>query len=73
MSQAEFERLDLVPEEYIGLGDNVVVVVRFVDRGRESGVPIDERLCHVWTVREGKAVRMAVHSDREEALRAAGG
>jgi ketosteroid isomerase-like protein len=72
VSQAEFERLDLVPEEFIGVGDKVVVVVRFVGCGRESGVPIDERLCHVWTLREGKAVRMEVHSGREEGLRAAG-
>ena len=64
--------MDLVPEEYIGVGDRVVVVVRFVGRGRESGFPIDERLCHVWTLREGKAVRMEVHSGREEGLRAAG-
>jgi ketosteroid isomerase-like protein len=73
VSRAEFDRMDLVPEEYIGVGDRVVVVVRFIGQGRESGVPIDERLSHVWTVREAKAVRMEVHSGREEGLRAAVG
>jgi ketosteroid isomerase-like protein len=72
VSQATFEGLDLVPEEFIDAGDQVVVVFRFRGIGRESGVPIDERLAHLWTIRRGKAVRMEVHSGREEALRAAG-
>ena len=53
-------------------GDRVVVVFRFLGTGRESGVPIDQRLCHAWTIRDGKAVRMEVHSSRDEALRSAG-
>jgi ketosteroid isomerase-like protein len=71
-SQATFEGLDLVPEEFIDAGDRVVVVFRLQGRGRESGVPVDERLAHLWTIRDGKAVRMEVHSSRDEALRAAG-
>jgi uncharacterized protein len=71
-SQSTFEGLDMVPEEVLDVGDRVVVVFRFQGTGRESGVPIDERLAHVWTIRDGKAVRMAVHSGRDEALRAAG-
>jgi uncharacterized protein len=72
VSQAAFDELDLVPEEFLEAGDRVVVVLRFQGTGRESGVPVDERLAHLWTVREGRAVRMTVHSGREEALSAAG-
>jgi ketosteroid isomerase-like protein len=72
VNQAIFDGLDLVPEEFLDEGDHVVVVLRFMGTGRESGVPIDEQLAHLWTVREGKAIRMAVHSGRDEALRAAG-
>jgi ketosteroid isomerase-like protein len=71
VSQAAFDGLDLVPEEFLDTGDHVVVVFRFRGTGRESGVPIDERLAHLWTLRDGRAVRMAVHSTRDEALRAA--
>jgi ketosteroid isomerase-like protein len=71
VSQAAFEGLDLVPEEFIGAGEQVVVVFRFVGKGRESRIPVDERLAHLWTIRDGKAVRMAVHSSRDEALQAA--
>jgi ketosteroid isomerase-like protein len=70
-SRATFEGLDVVPEEFVSVGDHVVVVIRFVGTGRESGIPVDERLAHRWTIREGKAVRMSVHSSREEALQAA--
>jgi ketosteroid isomerase-like protein len=71
-SRAAFEGLDVVPEELLDVGDRVVAVIRFVGTGRESGVPVDQRLCHVWTIREDKPVRMDVHSERDEALRAAG-
>jgi uncharacterized protein len=71
VSQVEFEELDLVPEEFLDAGDRVVVVFRFQGKGRRSGIPIDEQLAHVWTIRDGKAVRMEVHSGRDQALRAA--
>jgi ketosteroid isomerase-like protein len=71
VSRAAFRELDLVPEEFLDTGDRVIVVFRFQGTGRESGVSIDERLAHLWTIRNGRAVRMEVHSGRDEALRAA--
>jgi ketosteroid isomerase-like protein len=71
-SRTEFAALDILPEEFIEAGDGrVVVVFTFVGRGRESGVPVEERLCHAWTIRDGLVVRMEVHSTREAALRGA--
>jgi ketosteroid isomerase-like protein len=61
-SFAVFESVDFVPEEFLDEGDRVVVVFRFTGIGRGSGVRIDERLCHVWTIRDGRAVRMEVRS-----------
>lgn len=63
-SRAEFAGLDIVPEEFVDDGDRVVVLFRFVGTGRESGVPIEQRLCHVWTVDDGLVTRMEVRSDR---------
>ena len=60
-----------MPEEFLDAGDQVVVVFRFRGTGRESGVPVDERLAHLWTIRDGRGVRMTVHSGRDEALSAA--
>jgi ketosteroid isomerase-like protein len=72
-SRAAFRGLDIVPEEFLDAGDRVIVVFRFQGKGRESGVFIEERLAHVWTIRKGQAVRMEVHSGRDEAIRAARG
>jgi hypothetical protein len=71
-SRDTFDDLDLVPEEFVDAGDRVAVVFRFQGVGRGSGVEIDERLVHLWTIRDGKPVRMDVHSSREQALKAAG-
>jgi uncharacterized protein len=68
VSRAAFDGLDLAPEEFIDAGDDVVVVFRFRGTGRGSGVPIDQRLAHRWQIRDGLAVRMTVHSSREQAL-----
>jgi ketosteroid isomerase-like protein len=71
-SRSAFQGLDMVPEEFLSAGGHVIVVFRFQGKGRGSGIPIDERLAHLWTIRDGKVIRMAVYSGREEALRAAG-
>jgi ketosteroid isomerase-like protein len=72
VSQDTFDELSLVPEEYVDAGDRVAVVFRFRGTGRGSGMEVDEQLVHLWTIRDGKAVRMDVKSSLEEALRAAG-
>ena len=59
-------------EEYRTNGDLVVVLTRYIGRGKGSGVDVDTPGAHLWTVRDGRAVRMVVFSDRERALEAAG-
>ena len=71
-SRDTFEQLNFIPEEYLDAGDDqVVVVFRFQGVGRGSGVEVDEQLAHRWTIRDGKPVRLTVHSSRDDALRAA--
>jgi uncharacterized protein len=59
-------------EEYISAGEFVVVLCRYTGRGKESGVAVDTTGAHVWTMREGKGVRLDVFSSRRKALKAAG-
>jgi ketosteroid isomerase-like protein len=50
-------------------------VVNFVrDGGRMRGTDAEvwNRFVHVWTLRDGKIVRLSVHTDRDRALEAAG-
>jgi ketosteroid isomerase-like protein len=65
-----FEEWTVEPEEFIDLGDQVLVVVRQRARGRGSGVTIDTHSAWVFTMRDGKAVRLAIHVGKQEALAA---
>ena len=46
------------PQELVDLGDHVLAVTRFVAAGRGSGAPVEAMIYNVWTVRQGKAVRV---------------
>jgi hypothetical protein len=46
--------------------------VRYTGRGKESGASVDTEGAHLWTLREGKVIRLEVFSGREKALKAAG-
>jgi ketosteroid isomerase-like protein len=67
-----FDDVELLPEEIFDAGDRIVVFIRLRGRGRVSGVPVEDRLAHLWTLRDGKAMSLQVYSDRAEALRVAG-
>jgi ketosteroid isomerase-like protein len=64
--------LAVLPEEFIDRGEQVLVLVRFRGRGRGSGAPVtDFRGANLFTLRDGKVVRLVLYSDRAEALEAA--
>jgi ketosteroid isomerase-like protein len=67
-----FDEVRCEPQELIDVGERVVVVLRWIARGRASGVDLEESLCHVWTIRDGLAVELQVYSEREKALEAVG-
>ena len=62
-----FEDYRWEPEQFVDAGDQVVVVGRSIGRGRGSGAPVDQEEIHVWTLRDGTAVRMEMYYDRGEA------
>jgi hypothetical protein len=64
--------LELEPQEFIAAGDQVVSVVRQLGRGRLSGAEVEQSFAQLWTLRDGKIVRMEMHPNREAALEAAG-
>ena len=59
-------------EELIDGGDHVVSVVNSRGRGRASGVEVELTHAAVWTIGQGKVVRVAWFGTREQALEAAG-
>ena len=72
-SDETFEGFELEPEEFIPVGDYVVVVLTMRGTGRGSGITVEERIAHQWRVRDGKVVALQVYSDPDEAVRDARG
>jgi ketosteroid isomerase-like protein len=70
--ETEWEDLRTVPEEFLDAGERVVVTVHLAGRGRGSGIDVDARHYQVWTIHDGKAVRMDEFTDRSDALEAVG-
>jgi ketosteroid isomerase-like protein len=70
--KGEWDDYELLPEEFQDTGDHVMVAVRMRARGRASGIPVDARFYDVYTLRQGKIVRMDQFTRRSEALAAAG-
>ena len=64
-----FDVFRVEPEQVVERGDDIVAIVRQSGRGRASGVEIEIRLAHVWTVDGGRAVRWESVPDPEQALR----
>jgi ketosteroid isomerase-like protein len=59
-------------EELIDAGDSVVMVLRQVGRGKESGAPVEMTMGWLYELRDGKIIRVSMFADRQEALAAAG-
>lgn len=60
------------PEEFIDLGDRVLVLARESGVGRASGLRFEQKLGHLLTFAEGRIVRFTVFGSWKGALRAAG-
>ena len=60
------------PEEVIDQGDRLFVAVRQTGRGTSSGIPVDQSIFQVFTLRRGLAIRLQDFVDRAEALEAVG-
>ncbi len=64
---SEWEQWRVEADEYIELGDQVVVLVTYHGRGRGSGVEVRQPGAHVFELRDGKVVRLEIFADRDRA------
>ena len=67
-----WERLELRPEEIIDTGDELIVFVHEVARGRKSGMVVETDTAAINTLHEGRVTKVRNYLDRAEALEAAG-
>src|SRR5215207_2311318 len=62
----------MTPERWIDAGDKVVLILLMTATGKGSGVEVTRRDGMVWTMRDGKAVRLDYYNTESQALEAAG-
>ena len=51
------------------LGEHVVASMRQRGRGKASGAEVDDRITHVWTLRDGRATRLQSFANHDDAVR----
>ena len=68
----ELEDYSVNLDGIIDHGEQIVVGVRVIGRGRSSGASFEQRATGIWTLRNGFVVRVVWFRTREEALEAAG-
>jgi hypothetical protein len=64
-----WEEFRMHPDEMTARGDEVFVVARYTASGRGSGLPADDRVAHLWQLRDGRSVRLRMFGDVEKARR----
>jgi ketosteroid isomerase-like protein len=67
-----FEQWRYDADSFDEAGGRIVVTGRIVGRGRRGGAAFESEFGHVWTVRDGKGVRLESWFDVRKALDAAG-
>jgi uncharacterized protein len=57
------ENFGINPEAIHDAGDVVVVQGRYTGRNKNTGLNLDVQMCHIWTARNGRLVRMDQYLD----------
>jgi len=65
------DRVTFEAEEFVPVGDLVVVACVLRTRGRSSGIEAEQRVALVYELRDEKAYRIEVYATLEEAMKAA--
>jgi ketosteroid isomerase-like protein len=67
LESIDVESYTIEVEDITEQGDRVAVALHQRGRGVSSGVPVDVRNGHLWTLHDGQAVRWAIYKNRKEA------
>jgi len=59
-------------EQFWEVGESVVVALRLTARGRQTDIPVEQRTASVWTIRDGRVLRIQAFSRASQALEAVG-
>ena len=70
--QDAMDEIRFQPERFWDVGQSVVAVVRVTAKGRRTAIPVEQRIAQVWTIRNGKGIRVRTYASPSEALEAVG-
>jgi uncharacterized protein len=56
------------PDDFVEIGDHVIVLARYLGRGKGSGIEIEQEGAHVFKLRDGRVIRLEIFASRERAL-----
>ena len=72
MEDVRFEATGFWDAGGSGRDESVVVDVRLTAKGGRTAIPVEQRIAQVWTLREGRALRVCIYPRLDQALAAAG-
>jgi ketosteroid isomerase-like protein len=59
----EWDGFTVHPQSYHEAGEVVVVEARYTGTYKATGKPMDAQVCHVWTLKDGKAAKFQQYVD----------
>jgi ketosteroid isomerase-like protein len=69
---AAWAEWSIEPEEFLDVGEYVVMVFQMKATGRDSGIALERQDAQVFKMRGGKVVRLDYYNSKQEALKAVG-
>lgn len=60
---AEWEGFAAVPDEFVDGGETIIALGTYSGKYKATGKSFRANFAHVWTIREGKAVKFAQYTD----------
>jgi ketosteroid isomerase-like protein len=60
---AEWDSYSAVPEEFVAEGDKVIALGTYSGKYKATGKSFSAPFAHVWTLRDGKAVKFQQYTD----------
>jgi ketosteroid isomerase-like protein len=70
--QDAMDEIRFEPVRFWEAGSSVVVDVRITAKGRQTAIPVVQRIGQVWRIRDGRALSVHSYVSTEEALEAVG-
>jgi len=67
-----WDALRVQAEEFIDLGERVLVLVTVYGRGKDSSIETEGKYAQLWTMRDGKATRFVGYTDWGKARKSVG-